>query len=216
MSKRVQTLVILAAISVATLIISNLVGVKLWNFFGVAVDGGLLIFPLTYIIGDLIAELFGTKTANRLVVLGFAMDLLAVLVIFLVGLLPAYPGWTDQAAYDAILGSTPRLVAASLLAYLASGFLNNFVFDRIKRRTGKKLLALRTLGSSLVAKVADTLIFETVAFLGVLPLSDFAHQVIFAYVAAIFLETLLTPVTYLCVAKLKPLTEPAPKELTND
>ena len=198
-----RVLLALAALSVLVLVIANIVAVKLWDLGGVAVDGGIIIFPLSYIVGDLMMELYGKKTANYVVFLSFAMDVLVVAVIWLVGLLPAYPGWGGQAAYEMILGFTPRIMLGSLLAYLASELLNNVVFEKIKRVTGEKRLWVRLLGSSAVARIADTLIFETVAFLGVLSFGEFVVQAGFAYVAGFVLEIVLTPLTYLLVRKLK-------------
>ena len=128
---------------------------------------------------------------------------MAVLVFLLVGALPEYPGWGGQESYNAILGFTPRIVIGSLAGYVTSGLVNNFVFAKIKKRTGEKYLFLRSLGSSMIAQVFDILLFDTIAFLGVLSFSEFCSQVAFAYGAGIVLEILLTPLTYLVVKALK-------------
>lgn len=193
----------LTALSASVLVISNIVAVKLWNFCGIAVDGGIAIFPLSYIIGDVVMELYGKKIGDHVVFVGFAINIMAVLVFLLVGALPEYPGWGGQESYNAILGFTPRIVIGSLAGYVTSGLVNNFVFAKIKKRTGEKYLFLRSLGSSMIAKVFDILLFDTIAFLGVLSFSEFCSQVAFAYGAGIVLEILLTPLTYLVVKALK-------------
>ena len=166
-------------------------------------DGGIIVFPLTYVLGDLIMELYGKKIANYIIYVSLGINLLAVIIFLLVGLLPEYSGWGNQAAYNTILGFTPRLVAASLISYVTSRLLNNYVFEKIKKRTGEKKLWMRFIGSSLVARFADSLIFETVAFIGVLSFNEFLLQAGFAYVAGALLEVALIPVSYFVVKKLK-------------
>lgn len=201
--KKIKIMLFLTALSASVLVISNIVAVKLWDFCGIAVDGGIAIFPLSYIIGDVVMELYGKKIGDHVVFIGFAINIMAVLVFLLVGALPEYPGWGGQESYNAILGFTPRIVIGSLAGYVTSGLVNNFVFSKIKKRTGEKYLFLRSLGSSMVAKVFDILLFDTIAFLGVLSFSEFCSQVAFAYGAGIVLEILLTPLTYLVVKVLR-------------
>ena len=200
--KKIELLIVLTALSAGILLIANLSATKLWNLFGISVDGGLVIFPLSYVIGDIIMELFGRKIANRVVMMGFVVNLLAVVVFWIVGILPEYAGWGLQEAYQSILGFAPRVIFASLVAYLLSGFLNNFVFEKIRNKTGEQKLWLRVVGSSAVAKICDTMFFETVAFLGVLSLPEFFVQAGFAYVAAVGIEAILMPVIYVIVRKM--------------
>lgn len=202
-TKKLKVLTLMTAISASVLIISNIAAVKLWNLFGIPVDGGLVIFPISYVIGDLIVELYGRKMANNIVYTSLGMNILAVLVFLLVGILPAYTGWDGQASYDAILGFTPRIVAGSLTAYLVSGLMNNLVFEKIKQKTGEKKIFLRFIGSSLVAKFFDSLIFETIAFFGVLSVPEFFAQAGFAYLASIVLEMLLAPISCSVAKRLK-------------
>jgi uncharacterized integral membrane protein (TIGR00697 family) len=201
--KKLKVALALTAFSASILVISNIVAVKLWDFCGIAVDGGIAIFPLTYIIGDLVVELYGKKLANYVIGVGFVLNILAVLVFVLVGMLPPFADWGDQEAYQAILGFTPRIVAGSLIAYVFSGMVNNFFFEKIRKKTGEKHLYIRSLGSSAIAKVVDNVLFKTIAFLGVLSFEDFMWQLGFAYVASLVLEIAMTPLTYLLVGKLK-------------
>lgn len=202
-SPKLKLLIFLSILSAGTLVISNLSAVKLWDFFGLAVDGGIMIFPLSYVLGDLIMEIFGLKTSRTIIFASFFLNLLAVLVLTGVSLLPPHPGWEHQSAFALIHGFAPRIVAGSLVAYLASQLLNNLIFARIKRATGERRLYLRTIGSSLIARLVDLLIFETIAFLGILPFSDFVGQVVLAYFAGFALELVLTPLTYLAVKGAK-------------
>lgn len=202
--KKVKIMLFLAALSACVLVISNIAAVKLWNFFGIAVDGGIVLFPLSYIIGDLVVELYGKKLADYTVFIGFTINIVAVLTFIAVGALPEYPGWGGQDAYNMILGFTPRIVIGSLAGYLASGLVNNFVFEKIqKTKLGGKYLFVRTLGSSVIARVFDILLFDTIAFFGVLSFPEFVSQVAFAYAAGLVLEAILTPLTYLAVKGLK-------------
>lgn len=202
-AEKLKVLTIFAAVSASVLIISNIAAVKLWNFFGIPVDGGIIIFPLSYIVGDLIVELYGRKMANNIIYTSLGMNILAVLVFLLVGILPAYAGWDGQSSYEMILGFTPRIIAGSLAAYLVSGLINNFVFEKIKKKFGEKKIFVRFIGSSVVAKFFDSLIFETVAFLGVLSVPEFFAQAGFAYLASIILETLLAPISCAISKRLK-------------
>ena len=115
---KMKLLIYFAAISAGTLLISNLSAVKLWNLFGIAVDGGVVLFPITYIMGDLIVEFYGKKIAKSIIFAGFFVNILAILVFYIVIALPAYDGWNMQEAYASVLGFTPRIIIGSLIAYL--------------------------------------------------------------------------------------------------
>lgn len=195
--------VYLSVLMAGILLIANLAATKLWDLFGIAVDGGLIVFPLSYVLGDVVVELYGAKRARNVIWAGLMLNILAVLVFVIVGRLPEYPGWGLQDSYEAILGFAPRIVAGSLLAFAASQLMNNLVFEKIKAKTGEKWLPVRTIGSSLLAHAVDSGIFETVAFLGVLPFGEFLAQAGFAYAAALGLEIALTPVTVVVIKGLK-------------
>ena len=161
-----KLLLYFATISVSTLLISNLAAIKLWNFFGIAVDGGVVVFPLTYIIGDLIVEFYGKKIAKNIIVAGFLINILAIIVFYIVIALPAYDGWNMQDAYASVFGFTPRIILGSLLAYVCSNLLNNVIFMKLKNHDGifAKSFIARALGSSAFAHILDAFIFETIAF----------------------------------------------------
>lgn len=198
-------LIYCAALSAGTLLISNLAAVKLWNFFGIAVDGGVVVFPLTYILGDLIVEFYGHKIAKHIIWAGFIVNLLAVAVFFIVITLPAYEKWELQDAFSNILGFTPRIIFASLIAYVCSNLFNNFIFVHLKKSQtlcSKSFLA-RALGSSFFAHFVDSFLFETIAFLGVLPFQDFFMQAIFAYLLGMGFELLFSPLEAVIAITIK-------------
>lgn len=202
---KTKLLIYLAALSCSTLLISNLAAIKLWDFFGIAVDGGLVAFPLTYIIGDLIVEFFGKKTSKDIIFAGFFINLMAVLIFYIVILLPAYDGWTMQEAYASVLGFTPRIVFASLIAYVTSNLLNATIFVKLKNGNGlfSKSFIARAIGSSAFAHIIDSAIFETIAFIGVLPFKEFLLQAIFAYILGLGFEIVLAPIEVYIAKYLK-------------
>lgn len=194
-SKKEKLLIYLAAISAGTLLISNLSAVKIWDLFGIPVDGGLVVFPISYILGDLIVEFYGKEISRSIVVASFMINLLAIFVFDIVIALPSYPGWTMQQAYQAILGFTPRIIFGSLSAYVCSNLLNNYIFVKLKNGSGlfAKSFIARALGSSAFARIIDSLIFETIAFIGILSFQEFIIQALFAYILGLVFEILLSP-----------------------
>ena len=203
---RLKTLILFSALSAGTLLISNLSAVKLWNLAGIAVDGGLIVFPLTYILGDLIIEFFGKNTSKRIIFASFLVNVIAVLVFYVVIALPVYPGWNMQQAYSSILGFTPRIIFGSLLAFVFANLFNNFIFTKLKSGHGifANSFIARALGSSAFAHIVDSAIFETVAFLGVLSFQEFLLQAIFAYLLGMGLELILSPIEAWIEKKLRP------------
>lgn len=202
---RQTTLIYLTAISAGILLISNLAATKLWNMFGIAVDGGILCFPISYILGDIIIEFYGKKIAKSVIFSSILLNILAALVFWAVCSLPPFTGTEEmQNSIVNVLGFAPRIILGSLTAYFFSQFSNNFIFEKIKKKTGSKLFLVRALGSSIVAHFLDSLVFETIAFLGVLPLNDFLNQALFAYLLGLGLELILSPIELLIVAKVRP------------
>lgn len=200
-----KLLIYFAAISASSLLISNLSAVKLWNFFGIAVDGGIVVFPVLYILGDLIVEFYGQKTARSVVFAGFAVNILAVLVFYIVIQLPSYEGWEMQSAYASVLGFTPRIIIASLIAYVCSNLINSWIFTKMKlsQNIFASSFIARALGSSAFAHIIDSAIFETIAFIGILPFKEFLAQAIFAYFLGMGFEVILSPIEAMIAKKLK-------------
>jgi uncharacterized integral membrane protein (TIGR00697 family) len=199
---------VVVALSVTILIASNIASTKLFDFFGTGLvwDGGAILFPLSYILGDVITEIYGFRTARKIIFVTFAMNLLVVLALLAVQILPPGLGWENQAAYEAIIGFMPRLVAGSLIAYLAGQLVNAFVFAKIKVATKGRKLWLRALGSSFVGDLLDTVIFVSIAFYGVISTGQFVGLIGIAYATKLIGETVLLPVTYRAVKFMKKVT----------
>ena len=188
---------------VTVLIISNIVAVKLVTIGPLVVTAAIVLFPISYIVADVLTEVYGYAVARRTIWIGFLCNLVAVLAIMLGGAIPPAPFWQDQSAYDAILGYSSRLLAASFIAYLGGEFLNAFVLAKLKLRTAGRHLWLRTIGSTILGQAVDSALFVTVAFAGVLPANALAVAVVSQWAAKVLYETVATPLTYLVVRFLK-------------
>jgi len=194
---------ILVAFFVAVLLISNIASTKILHLWKFTFDGGTILFPLSYIFGDILTEVYGFRKSRRVIWLGFISALLMSLVLYTVQLLPPAVDWPNQKAFEAILGFVPRIVLASLLAYFAGEFSNSVILSRLKIYTRGKLLWVRTIGSTLIGEGIDTLVFCMVAFYGVLPGHVLMAVVVSNYLFKCTVEILFTPLTYLAVDFLK-------------
>ena len=203
MSKRGFVFMVLGAISTLVVFVSNAAATKLFPLFGFAADCGLLTFPVSYVIGDVMVELYGKKDANKTLKVGFVLNFVAMVMMAIAAWLPTYPGSPTAGAFETVFGFMPRVVVGSLVAWLAAGMVNNAAFEKIKDRTGQWKLYRRVLGSSITARVVDCVLFETIAFAGTLPLYDFLKQVVLAYFAGMAIEVALFPLTKFTVAKIE-------------
>ncbi len=203
MNKNFKHLDTITALFVAVLLISNIASAKIVQFGFLTFDGGTLLFPLSYIFGDILTEVYGYARSRKVIWLGFASAILMSVTFIAVGALPSAPEWTAQAAYDQILGFTPRIVLASLIAYFAGEFSNSFTLAKLKIKTQGRYLWVRTIGSTLVGQVVDTLIFSLIAFSGVIPNSLLVTLIISNYVFKCGVEILFTPATYWITGWLK-------------
>lgn len=183
---------------VAVLIISNIASVKIVTVGPFTFDGGTLLFPLAYIFGDVLTEVYGFRAGRRVIWTGFAALALLVVTLAFVDRLPP-----ESTAFTAVLGQAPRIALASLIAYWAGEFTNSIVLARMKVATGGRWLWTRTIGSTLVGQAVDTTVFVVVAFYGVLPDGDVTAILISNYVFKVAVETALTPLTYAVVTALK-------------
>jgi uncharacterized integral membrane protein (TIGR00697 family) len=187
---------------VVVLLISNLVGPKICQFGPFKVSGAQLLFPITYICGDIFTEVYGYGASRRAVWLGFfAMALLAGMGALVVAL-PASPEWHEQQAFATVFGLVPRFAAASLMAYWAGEFTNSYTLAKLKILTGGRWLWTRTVGSTVTGQLVDTVVIMTVAFWGY-PLRTVLTLIGSAYLAKVVYEVAATPVTYAVVAALK-------------
>ena len=205
------------AIFVTTLVISNIIAVKLIhiNLFGkldLFLPAAVILFPVAYIFGDILTEVYGYANARRVIWIGFFCNFLAVIAIWVAGLLPAAPIWNAgiydspdiaQQAYQAILGFTPRLLAASFVAYLVGEFLNSFVMAKLKVRTEGRFLWLRTISSTILGQGADSAIFISIAFAGIFSGADLGQAILSQWGFKVVFEAAATPLTYWVVATLK-------------
>jgi uncharacterized integral membrane protein (TIGR00697 family) len=184
---------------VAVLIISNLASTKITSVWFMVFDGGTILFPLSYIFGDVLSEVYGFRGSRRIIWSGFGALLLMAVVLYVVGIMPVAGGWNLQDAYQNILMSTPRIVFASIVAYLTGEFMNSVVLSKVKVLMGGKHLWVRTISSTLVGEFFDTLIFATIAFLGTIPTDTFIALIISNYIFKCGIEILFTPITYAVV-----------------
>lgn len=192
-----------AAVFVALLLISNIGAVKLIELGPIITDGGAVLFPLVYIVGDILSEVYGFKAARRVILTAFAVSILAATTFYLVQLAPPASDWENQEAFESILGFVPRIVLASVIAFLVGQLLNSYVLVKIKERTKEKNLWLRLMGSTALGQFADTLIFCTVAFYGVITGAEFLNYLIVGYFYKSAIEFLLVPITYRVIAFVK-------------
>ena len=195
--------VVVTAVFVTCLITANIIAVKLISLFGLIVPAGVIIFPLSYIVGDVLTEVYGYDQARRVIWLGFFCNLIVVVAIWVGLVLPAADFWDGQAAYERILGYTPRLLGASFLAYLVGEFSNAYVLARMKIATQGRWLWTRTIGSTLVGQGLDSLVFITVAFAGTIPSAGLLTAVLTQWLVKTAYEILATPLTYAAVGFLK-------------
>ena len=203
MDKNYKYLGIISVFFVSVLLISNVASTKIVDFGKFTFDAGTLLFPLSYIFGDILTEVYGYKKSKQVIWLGFFMALLMSLVFIIVGALPAAPDWGNQEAYDKILGLTPRIVLASLVAYTLGSFSNAFILAKMKIWSGGKKLWARTIGSTVVGELVDSTLFILIAFVGILPSSLLLTLIISNYIFKTLVEVLFTPVTYRVIAFLK-------------
>lgn len=191
------------AIFAALLLLSNIGAVKLIAFGPIITDGGAFLFPLVYIVGDVLSEVYGLKAARRAIFLAFGLSILASLTFWAVQSAPAADGWENQSAFEAVLGFVPRIVLASVCGFLVGQLLNAYVLVKIKERTAERALWLRLIGSTVVGEFADTLTFCTIAFYGIITGADFLNYLITGYLYKTLLEVVLLPITYQVIALMK-------------
>jgi hypothetical protein len=193
----------ITALFVAVLLISNVTSTKIVAFGPLTFDGGTILFPLSYIFGDILTEVYGYSRSRKVIWLGFISALLMSLTFILIGALPPAADWRYQSAYNQILGLTPRIVVASLIAYFAGEFSNSFMLAKLKLFTNGRLLWTRTIGSTLVGQLVDTSLFVLIAFTSVVPIKLLLAIMVSNYIFKCGVEILFTPVTYWVTEWLK-------------
>jgi queuosine precursor transporter len=186
---------VLGAGKVATV---DLPGIGAWPF-----GAGILFFPFSYVIGDVLTEVYGYGRARRCIWVGFSALLFMAFMAWVVVALPPAPSWNGQSAYEQVFGQVPRIVFASIIAFWAGEFTNSYVLARLKLWTAGRMLWLRTIGSTLVGQGVDSLIFYPLAFWGVWDTGTLVTVLVTQYALKVGWEVVLTPVTYAAVGALK-------------
>lgn len=194
---------LITAFFVTILIVSNVASSKILVLGPFTFDGGTILFPVSYIFGDILTEVYGYARARRVIWTGFVMTCLAALVFYVVGKLPAAADWGGQAAYDQILGIVPRIVLGSVVAFVAGEFANSYIMARMKVEMKGKQLWIRTIGSTLIGQALDTSIFVLIAFGGIFSPELLWLIMISNYIFKVGVEVIFTPVTYALVGFLK-------------
>lgn len=195
--------VVMAAF-VAILLLSNLIGAaKLATVEGYVFGAGILFFPLGYVLGDVLTEVYGYARARRCIWVGFSALLFMAFMAWVVVSLPPAPGWNGQGAYESVFGQVPRIVLASITAFWAGEFVNSYVLARMKIWTQGRALWTRTIGSTIVGQAVDSLIFYPLAFWGEWSPTQVGMVMVTNWGLKVLWEVLLTPVTYAVVNALK-------------
>ena len=195
--------VIIACFFVTSLLLSNIIAGKLITIGAMILPGAVILFPLAYIFGDILTEVYGYKRARMVIWTGFACNILMVGVFMLVMAIPSPSFFEAEGAFATVLGMTPRIVLASLIAYLVGEFSNAAILSRMKILTRGKWLWTRTIGSTLIGEGLDTVIFITICFIGTVPNAVLMQMVLYQYLFKVAFEFLATPLTYAVVGWLK-------------
>jgi len=203
MKKHFKRYIVIACLFVAVLLISNIVSTKITSFWWLTFDAGTLLFPLSYIFGDVLVEVYGYKSSRKVIWLGFLSALLMSGIIILVGYLPSASDRPYQEAYMHILWLTPRIVLASLIAFFAGEFSNAYIMAKMKVWSKGQKLRQRTIGSTIIGEFLDTILFVFIAFWGIMPISVLRAILISNYFFKVGIEVLFTPITYKIVHFLK-------------
>ncbi len=189
---------------VMVLLCSNLIGAaKLTTVWGVTFGSGVLFFPISYIFNDVLTEVYGYARARKVVWAGFGAMIFASFMSYVVVSLPPAAGWNDQPAYEAVFGSTWRIVAASITAFFVGEFANSFVLAKMKVATSGRFLWMRTVGSTIVGEGVDSLIFYPLAFMGIWTTDQVMTVMMNNYLFKVGWEAVITPFTYIIVNFLK-------------
>jgi uncharacterized integral membrane protein (TIGR00697 family) len=201
--KEYRFFTLVTGLFVAVLLISNVASSKIVDLGPFTFDGGTILFPISYIFGDILTEVYGYRKSRQVIWIGFGCALLMSLVFAIVGWLPSAPDWDNQDAYLKILGTTPRIVAGSLVAYFAGEFSNSYVLARMKVLTRGRWLFTRTIGSTVIGEGVDTVLFVVIAFAGTMSGNTVLAILISNYAFKVGFEVVITPLTYAIVGFLK-------------
>ena len=200
---RINLFLIISALFVTLLLSSNLIAIKLVDLFGKTLPAAILVFPIIYILGDVITEVYGFKRARQTIFIGFGCNLIFVAVVWISIQLSPSEAFENQSSYEIILGTTPRILLASFCGYLIGELSNSYLLIVIKAATQGKWLWMRTIGSTIVGEGLDSVIFITIAFLPILPASVVIEMILIQWVVKVIYEIIATPITYAAVIAAK-------------
>lgn len=195
--------VMVVALFITSLITANIMAVKLIDIAGFIMPAGIVIFPISYIVGDVLTEVYGFRQARKVIWLGFLCNFIVVICLLIGQWLPGAAFWDAQDAYQRILGYTPRLLLASFTAYLIGEFANSLVLARMKVATKGRWLWARTIGSTVIGQGLDSLVFILIAFWGTSPVAVLISAIITQWIFKTAYEALATPLTYVVVNHIK-------------
>lgn len=198
-----ETFLFISVLFISCLLVSNILASKLMNIFGISMTAGVLVFPITYIIGDVLTEVYGHNKAKKIIIYGFICNLLMVILFFIAIKMPYPDYWQNQDAFVTILSNTPRMLLASFIGYLIGGFTNSYVLEYIKNNSKIKYLWFRTILSTIIGETLDTSIFLLIGFIGTIANKELGIMIIYQTLAKILYEVVLTPVTYKVVNYVK-------------
>ena len=201
--RRYKYLDVLTTAFVVILLVSNLIAQKVCQIGPFAVSGAILLFPITYIFGDIFTEIYGFAASRRAIWLGFFGTILLYFMGAIIIALPAAPGWHNQEAFAIVFGFIPRILAASLVAFWAGEFANSYTMARLKLLTDGRKLWTRTIGSTIVGQAVDTTLVIILTFVGTIPLRTLVNMIVTSYFLKVAYEVLATPLTYLVINWLK-------------
>lgn len=193
--KQLHIYEMLAGLFVMTLIVSNIASIKVVAIGPLVFDAGTILFPLSYIVGDIVTEVYGYRKMRSLLYVGVVSLILTMTTFWVVQILPASPDWPNQVAYESILGVVWRIVLASVTALFLGEIMNAYVMARMKVRSKGKNLWVRMISSSVVGSAIDTVVFSTVAFLGTMPFDALAQLMITVFLIKITTEVVVSPLT---------------------
>ncbi|HWM23312.1 MAG TPA: queuosine precursor transporter [Chthoniobacterales bacterium] len=202
-ARRLGLFPIVAIAFVVALLLSNLAAQKLINVFGFTFTAGILLFPVTYIFGDCLTEVYGFARARLVIWCGFVANVFMAAFMSLVVWMAPAEGWLYQASFASVFEMVPRTVLASVVAYWSGEFMNSYVLARLKVKTGGRHLWVRTISSTVLGQAMDTVLFIVIAFWGVLPTGLLIRAAISGYIFKVLYEVLATPLTYTVVRWLK-------------
>ncbi len=193
----------IAGIFVGVLLISNTVAGKFFSIGSLSFPSGVILFPVSYIFGDVLTEVYGYERSRRIIWTGVFAEILMALFYSLVLILPSASFWHDQEAFSVVLGQVPRTVAATIAGYFAGEFTNSFIMAKLKIYTRGRFLWVRTIGSTIAGEGVDTILFIVIAFAGIMPGNELFRSIPAVYIFKVAYEILATPLTYSIVRFLK-------------